>query len=412
MPDPLGRRIALALILSCAPAALIPTAPPVLAAETDISASAKKKLQDVERELEKRRDRSKNLENKALRLKRDAVQMRRSLIGAAASVQRQEDMVTSLEQRLAALSAEEAAKAASLKRRRSALADTLGTLARLSRQPPVALIASPSPPVDMVRGSLVLSAVIPEMERRAAALSAELSALRNVRREISSKRAKLASASENLSKERIALNRLLKRTARQRTLAMAASAREKHRMARLAEEAEDLRTLMRKLTEEEERARLAGITVAPPLSEGSSFTGERGRLPLPARGRIVTHFGQRNDSGIRSKGIRIATRESAPVVAPYDGRVVYAGAFRRYGQLLIISHGEGYHTLIAGMSRIDGVVGQWLLAGEPVGHMGNGNNLGPGAGGGSPTLYLELRRENEPINPLPWLAASERKVSG
>ncbi len=401
-----------AFILGCAILAMGIAGPSGFAADNDISATAKKKLQDVERELEKRRGVTKNLENKAQRLKRDVVEMRRSLIGAAASVQRQEDKVTTLEQRLSALSAEEAAKSASLKRRRTALADTLGTLARLSRQPPEALIASPSPPVDMVRGSLVLSAVIPEMERRADALSAELSALRNVRREISSKRAKLASASENLSKERIALNRLMKRTARQRTLVMVASAKEKRRMARLAEEAEDLRTLMRKLTEEEGRARQAGVSVAPPLSEGSSFSGERGRLPLPARGRIVTHFGQRSDSGIRSKGIRISTRAAAPVVAPYDGRVVYAGPFRRYGQLLIISHGEGYHTLIAGMSRIDGVVGQWLLAGEPVGHMGRGNNLGPSAGGGSPTLYLELRRENEPINPLPWLAASERKVSG
>ena len=72
---------------------------------------------------------------------------------------------------------------------------------------------------------------------------------------------------------------------------------------------------------------------------------------------------------------------------------------------MIIEHGGGYHSLLAGFARIDGAVGQWLLAGEPVGRMG-------GAGGELPLLYVEVRRKGEPINPLPWLTASERKVSG
>ena len=61
--------------------------------------------------------------------------------------------------------------------------------------------------------------------------------------------------------------------------------------------------------------------------------------------------------------------------------------------------------LLAGFSRIDSVLGQWLLAGEPVGVMGPGKE-------NVPSLYVELRRNGESINPLPWLAASTRKVSG
>ena len=125
---------------------------------------------------------------------------------------------------------------------------------------------------------------------------------------------------------------------------------------------------------------------------------------MPARGRIVERFGAVTESG-RSKGITIETRADAQVVTPYDGEVVFAGPFRGYGQLLIIQHGEGYHTLLAGFSRIDSVLGQWLLAGEPVGVMGRGSN-------GNPALYVELRRNGDAINPLPWLAASDRKVSG
>jgi septal ring factor EnvC (AmiA/AmiB activator) len=72
---------------------------------------------------------------------------------------------------------------------------------------------------------------------------------------------------------------------------------------------------------------------------------------------------------------------------------------------LIIEHGDGYHVLLAGLSRLDAATGDEVLAGEPVGVMVSGAN-------GRSTLYVELRRHGQPINPLPWLAASKRKVSG
>jgi len=381
--------------------------------------AAQKKLRQVERELQQRQDHQRNLETRAKRLKQDITSMRKSLIGAAATVQEFEDLVSSVEGQLAALSAEERRKSQDLVNRRASLADTLGTLARLSRQPPEALFATPGSPLQTIRSSLVLSAVIPKLEARADRLAAELASLRNLRAEIGVKRARLAVANEDLSKERLALNRLLKRTGRRRSITLQQSRTEKRRMARLAAEAKDLRALMHKLAEEEQRQALAGSDaegrLQPPTS--SPFSAELGRLPLPARGRIVLGYGQRNKAGVKSRGLTISTRPGAPVVAPYDGRVVYAGPFRSYGLLLIIGHGEGYHTLIAGMSRVDGVVGQWLLAGEPVGQMDDGTtgesvNESPVKRDKSRALYLELRRNGEPINPQRWLASKDRKVSG
>lgn len=129
-------------------------------------------------------------------------------------------------------------------------------------------------------------------------------------------------------------------------------------------------------------------------------------LTMPARGEVIARYGQANGSdGGSSKGITIATRTSAQIVAPFDGRIVYAGPFRGYGQILIIEHGGRYHTLLAGLERIDAIVGQWVLAGEPLGVMG-------GTSGSKPELYLELRRTGAPINPLPWLATTNDKVQG
>lgn len=129
-------------------------------------------------------------------------------------------------------------------------------------------------------------------------------------------------------------------------------------------------------------------------------------LIMPVRGRLVLSYGQRAAGADSiSKGISIATRTNAQVVAPYDGQIVYAGAFRGYGQILIIEHGGRYHTLLAGLDRIDAVAGQWILAGEPIGVMGSSQER-------SPELYLELRHAGQPVNPLPWLATTNNKVQG
>ncbi|MDP6927131.1 MAG: peptidase M23, partial [Rhodospirillales bacterium] len=58
---------------------------------------------------------------------------------------------------------------------------------------------------------------------------------------------------------------------------------------------------------------------------------------------------------------------------------------------------------------IDGILGQWLLSGEPVGIMQNDGNAG---GNKKPLLYLELRRNGQPINPVPWLAVGKGKANG
>jgi|TARA_B100000315_G_scaffold253997_1_gene294052 septal ring factor EnvC (AmiA/AmiB activator) len=379
-------------------ALLLLLVPPGASAQT-LSETTNQRLERIEREIDAGRHRKQDLEKEASRLGRDLRSMKRGLVGAAAAVQRQEAVISSLEQRLGALKAQEGAKVADLAARRSTLGEMLGTLVRLRRQPPEALIASPMTPNDTVRLSVVLAALIPDIERRAAALRTELEALRRLRREMAGKRARLSHATGGLGKERRALDRLLHRVAKRHRRTVDETRRQSRRLADMAARAQDLRALVRRL-EAEEKKQGSGATPFPALR----FSQVEGRLPLPARGRLVGHFGEKEAVGT-VKGVTIATLPFAQVVAPHDGKVVYSGPFRSYGQLLIISHGEGYHTLIAGMSRIDSVVGQWLLAGEPVGRMGRRD-------GGKTNLYVELRRNGEPINPLPWLAASERKVSG
>ena len=380
-------------------------------------------LNDVERSLEQSRTRHEKLDEDVARAQREVADVRARLVRAAAAAQAQEDAVADLEGKFDDLRATERQKTANLERRRNELAATLSALARLTRTPPEALIASPDSAVDTLRSSMLLGQIVPELEHRADALKLELASLADVKRRLGEQQQRLGFAIGKLDAERQGLDRLLREKARIEQQVATQAEAESQRLAKLAEQAKDLRALVDKLAEEERRrsaeqaraqaeakaeaeAARKRLAELPPAAPEPGETGKTGSpAGLPARGRLVAQFGQANNNGVISKGITIETRPNAEVIAPADGRIVFAGPFRGYGHLLIIEHGDGYHTLMAGFARIDGAVGQSLVAGEPVGQMGGEN-------GPPPLLYVEVRRKGEPINPLPWLAASERKVSG
>lgn len=125
-----------------------------------------------------------------------------------------------------------------------------------------------------------------------------------------------------------------------------------------------------------------------------NFAGARGSLTRPARGPVITAYGQELSKGVTSKGIVIKTRNAAQVIAPYDGSVIFSGPFKGYGNLIIIDHGKGYMSLLAGMDSVDTESGQMVLAGEPVGIMPDAD---------SAKLYVEIRKDKRPVNPASWL---------
>ncbi len=271
-------------------------------------------------------------------------------------------------------------------------------------------------------------------ERKMARLAREASDLRDLLRKIereSAEQERLArETAEREHKRRLALQREQKQQLEREQTRRDAEAREQQRLAALAQRQNQGELESRLLTKPPEPPKLPApsasnqqqVASAGTRSAGtrSAVTGNltkpanirsfpsvaRNELLMPAHGRLSRRYGQQGKNGSpASKGITIATREGAQVIAPFDGKVVYAGEFRGYGLILIIEHGKRYHTLLAGVERVDAVVGQWILAGEPIGVM-------TGDGVRKPELYLELRRNGQAINPLPWLAATGDKVRG
>ena len=135
----------------------------------------------------------------------------------------------------------------------------------------------------------------------------------------------------------------------------------------------------------------------------SGLAGKQNDLAPPVAGQIIARFGQ--GEGVMSRGLVYAAVAGADVFAPFDGKIAYAGPFRGYGKVALIDHGRGYHTLLTGLDRIDVTVGDWVLGGEPLGALGQGVSRKAGrrgSGAGAPKLYVELRKNGEPVDPGPW----------
>ena len=132
-----------------------------------------------------------------------------------------------------------------------------------------------------------------------------------------------------------------------------------------------------------------------------SFLKNKHNVGLPVKGKIVKLFGQTDPIGLTTKGITISTRPGAHVVASFDGRVIYAGPFRTYGNILIIDHGEGFSTLLVGLGYIGVKTEQVILGGEPVGKMETGSLKNKEI---NQKLYIELRKHGKPIDPMAWMS--------
>jgi len=449
--------LALALILPA----------PLPAQEED--AAARARLEALQRQLEADRARAERLAEEAEALEAEVEALRAESRAAARATQGLEAELTEIELLVAVHGTAEARSRQRLERERSRLAGSLAALQRLGLLPPEAALAAPGDPLDALRAALLLGAAVPELERRARRLAALHRGHAEARARAAGARDRLAERNAALLAERDRLESLTERRQALLGSATEARGEAEERLAGLAAEAEDLRQLLERLEAEARReqerqaaeAQLAAAAAAraTALREEARREAERARedqaretlaraaeeaataaeaeaaerreaalaarplqrpetardfpaqpaavLRMPAEGRIALRYGEADSARTEaaSQGLVIETRPGAQVVAPFDGKIAYAGRFRRYGLILIIEHDGRYHSLLAGLGRLAAATGQWVLEGEPVGSMASD-------GGRSPELYLELRRAGQPVDPLPWLAMSGDKARG
>jgi septal ring factor EnvC (AmiA/AmiB activator) len=378
----------------------------------------------------------KRLENDIQSLKKDREALEEKLNAAEQRQNILDERIVTGEGKLTDLEARETIVKNSLRERNNVLAEVLAALQRLGSNPPPALLVSPEDALSSVRSAILLGAVVPEIRSETEKLITDLQELADIRTEITSERTQLAADLDESFKEQEELTALIKEKAALNIASLTQLEKERKRANELEDKSSELKTVVAALTTEiqsireaaeiarleeierqkkaqEQLARARELAEARELPNQErlmpaySFAALQSTLQFPIEGAVEKRFGEEDNSGQALQGILMSASENDRVLAPVDGWVTYAGPFRTYENIIILNAGEGYHMVIAGLDQLKVNQGQFVISGEPIAVMGREsftNNSALTLASGKPTLYIELRKDQTPIDSAPWWA--------
>lgn len=437
---------------------------------------ARRRLESDRARLEATERRSKDLQAELDKIAAERERINGRLVETAKLVQQSEAQLSLIESRLGELDAQDKQLRETLEARHGSISVLLGAMLRMGRNPPPVMVASRKDMLSAFRSGALLTPALDELGTEAKTLSEQLKDLLRVRTSIRTEGEKLRAETTRLNDARLRLAGL-QESKRQSLAERQSELEKVRQAANdITRSVSDLGDLIRKLDREvaertglgsyeQEIAAAAAAAAAEPAAAGPAptaapggkdaakvaaappgpgrgdnragpvvlapagdrmamltpgrikpampFPEAKGLLPLPAQGKRVLAFGEKTQYGSQSKGIVLETRQGGQIVSPCDGWIVYAGEFRSYGQLLIINAGGGYHILLAGLSQIDAQLGQFVLAGEPVGVMSAGaKSTQAKPQESAPILYIEFRKDQRPIDPDAWWSDASRKMQG
>lgn len=287
---------------------------------------------------------------------------------------------------------------AELRAREDETARLLGVLQTMGRAPVPILMLHPSGPVGTARAGMILSEVAPALDARALDLREKVQDIAVLRALQQSAADKLAEGLEGVQDARTRLSQAIA---------------EREDLPRRFTE-DPVRTALLIASTETLEGFASGLSeIAMDEAPGSlpGIEARKGALPLPVEGVILRRANEADAAGIARPGIVVAARPRALVTTPVPATVRYRGPLLDYGNVIILEPQSGILLVFAGLDIVYGRMGEVLPGGSPVGLMG-----GPGDGsdllaaarheqGGatrSETLYIEVRQDNEPVDPLAW----------
>jgi len=388
-----------------------------LAEETRVDPTQAEELLEVERALDGASASKETAEARAKAAARAVLRLQEQLVAAGERAQALERAVIDNQAHIAGLEAAQAVSEALLATRREQLVESLAALQRLDIDPPPALLVKPQDALAAARGAMLLGTLVPELKEVADDLSFQIKTLEDLTRTIARQQDQLKQDANALVVERRRIDELLVARREEERVSSRDAQEAAKKYAALAGRARSLRDLLGGLEQD--------VPTITALRDGASstakrpaFASRRGSLRSPVIGRIVQRFGNDDGSGSIAQGVSLSTRAGAQVVSPADAEIVFAGPFRSYGNVLIITPGDNYLIVIAGLAEIYANPGQQLLAGEPVGRMSSGGNAANGSqsanpaarssAGQAPVLYIELRKDGAPVDPAPWIRFQNR----
>jgi murein hydrolase activator len=398
----------------------------------------RRELEDLGKSMQLSAERAAEIEQSIAQTSKDSADIRQALIASAARRKEFERRILESEKKIAALGLQEDGIRKSLLSRRDTLAEVLGALQRMGRNPPPALLVTPEDALASVRSAILLGAVVPGMRAETDRLVADLKSLSETRTAAANERqSAVDSIAASLEEDR-RMDLLLAENEKLNSRSTAELEAERKRAEELASRATSLEGLIESLegeiasvreaidsarAEEERRQRLSeaerekarelaesGVPDKNRIAPAYAFASLRHKLDFPVAGDVVRRFGDPDGTGHPARGMTIASNAGAIVTAPADGSVVFAGAFRSYGQMIILNAGDGYYVVLTGMEAVNVRQGKFVFSGEPIAAMGAQRVASATALAletDRPTLYIEFRNNGTPIDSKPWWAVKE-----
>jgi murein hydrolase activator len=335
----------------------------------------------------------------AARAQGEAARLHAEQAAAAQAIDAAEARISAADARLRLTSATVAAYRQRLATQQEPVSSLLAGLATMAQRPPLLVLASHGGTDELVEVRLLLDSTLPVIRNRTSRLSAQLAGGQRLEQAAVAARAELSRSRDALvlRRQRYAA---LEQKAVQRALASGGEALGASDFAMAAgEDVEKLRG--QEASNQSVRAvanRFAAGEAAPP----SPFAPE-GQAPpapfayqLPAAGPVTEGLDAVNDSGVRARGLTLATLRGAAVSAPADGIIRFSGPFRDFDGVLIIDHGGGWLSLIVNVASTLHP-GDRVRLGDPVGRA-----LGP--------IQVELSQNGRRISPA-LIAGSSPSLS-
>ncbi|MBN1561821.1 peptidoglycan DD-metalloendopeptidase family protein [candidate division KSB1 bacterium] len=132
-----------------------------------------------------------------------------------------------------------------------------------------------------------------------------------------------------------------------------------------------------------------------------NFSALRGHLPWPTRGDVISHFGKQRHPTLKTVtenlGIEISAPLGAPVQAVDGGQVQTITWQRGRGNIIIVSHDDGYYTVYTHLSDIRVNLMDYVEPGQIIGAVGDSGSLN------GPVLHFQIWKNTDNLNPEEWL---------
>lgn len=139
--------------------------------------------------------------------------------------------------------------------------------------------------------------------------------------------------------------------------------------------------------------------IPPGPSDNTPFSAQKGKLPWPVTGPLISHFGSQRRGDLKWNGVLIGSAYGNPVRAVSHGRVAFSDWLQGFGFITIINHDEGYMSLYGHNESLFKQTGDWVTTGDVIASTGDS--------GGQPIsgLYFEIRARGKPVNPALWCSS-------